>query len=121
MKANCYLTILVRTLLLTALMLPAAVFGNPGGEPVKHKTPEPKLTVKIYPNPSFGVANVNVKGPRKGNYEFFLFTAEGRLVQQIKLKDNQTVVLTNLAPGYYTYDVMRSDERLKRGRLIVSK
>lgn len=121
MKANCYLTILVKTLLLTALILPANVSGNPVGEPVKHVAPEPKLTMKIYPNPSYGVANIQVKGPRKGNYDFFLFTVEGRLVKQIKMKDNQTVVLTNLAPGYYTYDLMRNDERLKRGRLIVSR
>jgi Secretion system C-terminal sorting domain len=90
-----------------------------GGHEKKPVSPSAKVSVKVYPNPSYGQVNITLKSSQKKEYQLFLFTAEGKLVRHQAIKNRQTLQITGLTKGYYTYDILNNDERMERGRLIV--
>ncbi|MDB5232055.1 MAG: hypothetical protein JWN76_2860 [Chitinophagaceae bacterium] len=75
----------------------------------------------LFPNPvNRDDLHVNILSEDFDNCVFELFDVFGRMVQQVKLKQElQQIRLPSLSTGVYTYIIRRKEERLQKGKLII--
>lgn len=71
--------------------------------------------VNVYPNPSNGLVNVNVKG----NGTLIVFDAIGREVVREDVVNQHTLMLTDLPEGMLTYHFTNTNGLVERGSFVV--
>ena len=77
---------------------------------------ESESTVKIYPNPTNGIINVEVKNT---NYSFTLSDAFGKAI--CKEKNTKQYNLENLAEGFYTVQILTDNGKVWNEKIIFIK
>lgn len=76
--------------------------------------------VKLYPNPSTnGSVYFSAKGKEVAAYQLFIFDMDAKLIKTVKIITNQTTIIKDLPKGTYMYDIMKDDERISKGQLII--
>jgi hypothetical protein len=56
---------------------------------------------------------------KKATTNFFVFDAEGTLLVNRSLKENEHIKLTGLQKGYYTYHLFDDDEEKATGKFEI--
>lgn len=76
--------------------------------------------VKLYPNPSTGGSvYFSAKGKDMAIYQLYIFDMDAKLIRTVKIITNQTTIIKDLAKGTYLYDILKDDERVGKGQLII--
>ncbi len=66
-----------------------------------------------------GELSINVKSAKEGNMQFFIFSPDGMLINDINVCLNKTNTITGLKKGFYLYECFDNDNRMKSGSLII--
>ena len=74
-------------------------------------------SLKIYPDPF--KRDMHVVSKEKTTTNFFVFDAEGTLLVNRSLKENEHIKLTGLQKGYYTYHLFDDDEEKATGKFEI--
>ena len=75
--------------------------------------------ITIYPNPNYGIINVNYPSSLVGSTHFEVYDALGKLVVSEELVNNTTSVSTqHLEAGVYFYHVINNNNRVKIGKIV---
>ena len=74
-------------------------------------------SLKIYPDPF--KRDMHVVSKEKATTNFFVFDAEGTLLVNRSLKENEHIKLTGLQKGYYTYHLFDDDEEKATGKFEI--
>ena len=93
---------------------------NIGGDPSSVPTIETEESFVIYPNPSSGVFNIEMKFKQSRNVEFTLFDGVGRIIETKELTSssiNHMIDISQLPSGVY-YLQSNADELSKFSKLI---
>ena len=73
---------------------------------------ETPFNVKVYPNPSTGVFNVEVQSPDNESVLIKVVDMQGRLVNSIKANPNTNIKIGwELRPGIYFLEVTQGDNK----------
>lgn len=81
----------------------------------------PKFEVKIdiYPNPFSETVVFSIDGPLVKDADFLLYRANGQLLQQIAIENNQWELRDpNLPAGWYSYQIIQNNRSVGQGKLI---
>ena len=78
-----------------------------------------KNKIRLYPDARQQVLFFSANGEDKKVYQLYLFDMDGRLVNQVSIRNRETTVLTNMSEGNYLFEVFTDDERIENGHLIV--
>ncbi len=75
---------------------------------------KPYFSVKIYPNPSSDIINIEVKAVKDENARFVLFDATGKQITEINLQFNQPALmdLSQYASGNYFGRLLSADSKV---------
>ena len=76
-----------------------------------------RATVKVFPNPSNGLVNMNVND----NGTLIVFDAIGREVTRREALNQSTLTLTDLPAGLLTFYFIRSNGLVERGSFVVNR
>lgn len=120
MKRNLLFVGLLSLLSLGVLAQKGMNFANNtiSSDTLELKTkPGGKVTIRIYPNPTFGRFCVSTSTALP--LHFYIFDLEGTLVYQAVLSGREKKVIEHLKKGTYLYDVFENDESIEEGRIIV--
>jgi hypothetical protein len=83
---------------------------SPGSK--KHKT-------RLYPDARQQVLFFSANGEDGKIYQLYLFDMDGRLVNQTRIRNRETTVLTNIFEGNFLFEVFTDDERIENGSLTI--
>lgn len=86
---------------------------------VQKQVDNKKYKIRLYPNADHRVLFFSASGDPNKVYQLFLFNLEGQLVRQVRIRNKETTVLSNISKGTYLYDVFSEDEKLQNGQVIV--
>lgn len=78
-----------------------------------------KHIVNIYTNPSQKVLFFNAQGDEGKTYQLLLFREKGVLVNQTKVKNRETSVVSKPEKGNYYYEVYSDNQKIESGTIIV--
>lgn len=81
------------------------------------ETSNKKVSIKLYPNPSYG--KICVRAITFEPLHFYIFDLDGTLVYQTVLNNKDKKNIENLKKGTYLYDVFERDESIEEGKIIV--
>lgn len=76
-----------------------------------------KVSIKVYPNPSYG--KISVSATTSTPLHFYIFDLEGTLIYQAVLTNKDKKNIENLKKGTYLYDVFEKDESIEEGKIII--
>ena len=81
-----------------------------------------KASLKVYPNPSKDIINVDIEADRFSSSEIELFDIQGRLVKKSKLNAQigNRIDVSTLNPGAYTYRVVINGKGIS-GKVIIGE
>ena len=76
-------------------------------------------SISVYPNPNTGILNINLTSELAHNSTLEVYDALGKLVVKHSL-DNElnTLNISNLTNGIYTFKVLNNSNLVKVGKLI---
>ncbi|MFV0500669.1 MAG: T9SS type A sorting domain-containing protein [Bacteroidales bacterium] len=79
-----------------------------------------KASIKVYPNPSKDIINVDIEADRFSSSEIELFDIQGRLVKKSKLNAQigNRIDVSTFNPGAYTYRVVINGKGISRKVII---
>ena len=76
-------------------------------------------SISVYPNPNNGILNINLTSELAQNSSLEVYDALGKLVvKQVLANELNTINISNLNNGIYTYKVLNNSNNLKVGKLI---
>jgi hypothetical protein len=76
-------------------------------------------SISVYPNPNNGILNINLTSELAQNSSLEVYDALGKLVvKQVLANELNTINISNLNNGIYTFKVLNSSNNLKVGKLI---
>ena len=78
-----------------------------------------KHKIRLYPDARQQVLFFSVNGEDGKVYQLYLFDMDGRLVNQTRIRNRETTVLTNISEGNFLFEVFTDDERIENGSLTV--
>jgi hypothetical protein len=78
-----------------------------------------KYKVRLYPDANHKVLFFSASGEAGKIYQLYLFDMEGKLVQQVGIKQKQTTIIKNLEKGHYLFEVLSDDERVVNGHVSI--
>ncbi len=116
--------VLVMVMLTSSLSSAATAVEPSLGKPVdtilvQKQVNNKKYKIKLYPNADHRVLFFSASGDPNKLYQLFIFNLEGQLVRQVRIRNKETTVLSNISKGTYLYDVFSEDEKLQNGQVIV--
>jgi hypothetical protein len=78
------------------------------------------VVVNVYPNPSNGMIEINVKGVQVNDFTFSITDVQGQIVNVVSIDANRFVYDgTSLASGVYFFELINSKNRIvKRGKIV---
>ncbi len=81
-----------------------------------------KASLKVYPNPSKDIINVDIEADRFSSSEIELFDIQGRMVKRTKLNAQigNRIDVSSLNPGAYTYRVVINGKGIS-GKVIIGE
>ena len=62
---------------------------------------------------------IKVKSVREGKVQFFIFSPDGILINEINVYLNKTTTIKGLKKGLYLYECFDNDNRMKSGSLMI--
>ncbi len=75
--------------------------------------------ISVYPNPNNGVVNINLTAELAKNATLEVYDALGKLVvKQVLVNELNTINMSNLDNGIYTFKVLNNTNTVKIGKLI---
>ncbi len=77
-----------------------------------------KEVIKVYPTPN-NKGSITVSCGNKVPLSFYLFDLEGKLLYQIKLKQNDKHTIAGLNKGIYLYTAFKNDVSVKDGEVVL--
>jgi len=98
--------------------------GNPGNDTIhsiqvnKSQTSK-KHKIRLYPDARQQVLFFSANGEDGKVYQLYLFDMDGRLVNQTRIRNRETTVLTNISEGNFLFEVFTDDERIENGSLTI--
>ena len=76
-------------------------------------------SISVYPNPNNGILNINLTSELAVNSTLEVYDALGKLVvKQVLANELNTINISNLNNGIYTYKVLNNSNNVKIGKLI---
>jgi hypothetical protein len=76
-------------------------------------------SISVYPNPNNGILNINLTPELAHNSSLEIYDALGKLVvKQVLANDLNTLNISTLTNGIYTYKVLNNSNLVKVGKLI---
>jgi hypothetical protein len=76
-------------------------------------------SISVYPNPNNGILNINLTSELAVNSTLEVYDALGKLVvKQVLANELNTINISNLNNGIYTYKVLNNSNIVKFGKLI---
>ncbi len=78
-----------------------------------------KHKIKLYPDAKQQVLFFSANGADGKVYQLYLFDMDGRLVNQTRIRNRETTVLTNITEGNFLFEVFTDDQRIENGQLTV--
>jgi len=75
--------------------------------------------IRLYPDARQQVLFFSANGEDGKVYQLYLFDMDGRLVNQTRIRNRETTVLTNISEGNFLFEVFTDDERIENGSLTV--
>ena len=78
-----------------------------------------KHKIKLYPDARQQVLFFSANGEDGKVYQLYLFDMDGRLVNQTRIRNRETTVLTNISEGNFLFEVFTDDERIENGSLTI--
>jgi hypothetical protein len=84
--------------------------------------PEPELSLKVYPNPNDGRFYLDLPDAN-GRFEVRMVDAEGRLIHELVVENQQTIALEKayLASGWYMISVRDAAGRMGSQRILIER
>ena len=78
-----------------------------------------EIALKVFPNPTRDILNLDVTGYQKGKLSYHLYDAQGRLVQSNLIDKLQNQINTSdLEPAIYYLHVMHSKKKIQTFKII---
>lgn len=77
------------------------------------------MTVKFRQNKEKQVLNVTVKTALLKNFQLFVFTTDGILLEKVAVSPQKTTTMKALKKGFYIFECFDNDTRMKRGSLTI--
>lgn len=66
-----------------------------------------------------GELSIKVKSASEANMQFFIFTPDGILLNEINVCINKITTIKGLKKGLYLYECFDNDNRMKSGSLMI--
>ena len=103
--------------ILTATISNSAISAGTHAFPTQ-KWNEGKPVIKLYPNPSYD-GSITISSTSSEPLQFYVFDLDGKMIYQATLKDRNKLTITGLKKGSYMYNVLKKDENIDAGKIIV--
>jgi hypothetical protein len=78
-----------------------------------------KHKIRLFPDARQQVLFFSANGEDGKVYQLYLFDMDGRLVNQTRIRNRETTVLTNISEGNFLFEVFTDDERIENGSLTI--
>ena len=78
-----------------------------------------KNKIRLFPDAKQQVLFFSANGEDGKVYQLYLFDMDGRLVNQTRIRNRETTVLTNISEGNFLFEVFTDDERIENGSLTI--